>query len=216
MNDNKKGLPAGLIGIIVIAVLLIFRPAIGKVLTTGILLVGILFVAAAVLLTIWAMADGKKEAEKRKAAKAQADAGKQDLHEIHDAEEKLRQIEDKLESVSDIDIRNKGAEVIASAERIIQAIREQPKELKRTSQFRTSYLPSLLTVYTQYEKLEDSGSLRPGDKEKLLSFSDDTLKAFDAQYSALFKDEQFDMDVEIRAARMIFRRDGMLSDGGPK
>jgi len=207
MREHLSGGPLSLIAVIVILVLAaLFIPGAGKIAFVLTVLLT-LFLIVVLAIGVWAVLDGKKQAEMRRALRAQGR-----LDELEGNRKELSEIRLTLMSMDDKEISGKGMEIYNQAGTILDTIRKQPEEIPRTVQFRRYYLPALVRVFKQYRSLEQSNTLREGDKEKLMAFLEDTRKAFDSQYQALFNDEQFNMDVEIKTARMIFEREGHLKE----
>lgn len=125
------------------------------------------------------------------------------------AEKDLRAARNNAYQVANLDLRATALETLDKAEKVVKEMKEQPQEIRRANQFFSYYLPTLQVVLEKYLALEKNGQLKDDTAEKTSSYFVKMGDAFDKQYTAMFKDEQLDLTVEIEAMELALKREGL-------
>lgn len=110
-------------------------------------------------------------------------------------------------------VRGACAPVFAAAEQLLQALREQPEEIRRVRSFFSYYLPTLGTILKKYEYLERSRALHDGMEAQVCDCLAQIRTAAERLYASLFEDEVIDLTAEMQTLTAVGRKDGLL-DGG--
>lgn len=110
------------------------------------------------------------------------------------------------------EVRSACEPVFAAAERLLQALREQPDELSRVRSFFSYYLPTLGAILKKYEYLERSRALREDLAEQVCTCLAQICTATERLYASLFEDEVIDLTAEMQTLTAVGRKDGLLED----
>ena len=173
-----------------------------------------LFVALIVVIIVAARKGTKKMAEKSQQAAAKTvnksgltpeqasviNKGRSDLVAIRMVNSRIRNPE----------IKKSMANVGATAEKILVALKEKPETIKSARQFTNYYLPTLRAVLEKYQRIEQSGVDQEGAGERVVKYLADVQKALDKQYTNLFDNDKFDLAVDMDAMTIALKRDGLI------
>lgn len=118
-----------------------------------------------------------------------------------------RQMADRIQDES---VCEQAKVALDKATRLVNAMKEQPQEIRRQSQFFNYYLPTIAEVLQKFFTLEASETNMGDAAEKTKSHMVDMAHAFDLQYENLFKDEALDLTVDIEAMQMALKREGLI------
>ena len=212
------GVLFGLIVIVAAIALLFFvhhaLPGLFKLLLGIGLFIIALFVALIVVIIVAARKGTKKMAEKSQQAAAKTvnksgltpeqasviNKGRSDLVAIRMVNSRIRNPE----------IKKSMANVGATAEKILVALKEKPETIKSARQFTNYYLPTLRAVLEKYQRIEQSGVDQEGAGERVVKYLADVQKALDKQYTNLFYNDKFDLAVDMDAMTIALKRDGLI------
>ncbi len=212
------GVLFGLIVIVAAIALLFFvhhaLPGLFKLLLGIGLFIIALFVALIVVIIVAARKGTKKMAEKSQQAAAKTvnksgltpeqasviNKGRSDLVAIRMVNSRIRNPE----------IKKSMANVGATAEKILVALKEKPETIKSARQFTNYYLPTLRAVLEKYQRIEQSGVDQEGAGERVVKYLADVQKALDKQYTNLFDNDKFDLAVDMEAMTIALKRDGLI------
>ena len=212
------GVLFGLIVIVAAIALLFFvhhaLPGLFKLLLGIGLFIIALFVALIVVIIVAARKGTKKMAEKSQQAAAKTvnksgltpeqasviNKGRSDLVAIRMVNSRIRNPE----------IKKSMANVGATAEKILVALKEKPETIKSARQFTNYYLPTLRAVLEKYQRIEQSGVDQEGAGERVVKYLADVQKALDKQYTNLFDNDKFDLAVDMDAMTIALKRDGLI------
>lgn len=129
---------------------------------------------------------------------------------IQDANSAIFKARYSANKINDAELRNAVVGVLDKADRVLKVLKEQPEEIRKANQFFSYYLPTIQVVMDKYKTLEGSGQDSKEYLTKVLGFLNDTSKAFDNLFEAMFKDEKLDLEVEVEAMQMALKRDGLV------
>lgn len=121
----------------------------------------------------------------------------------------LRQLTMRLKNRQ---IRALSEEICAISDKIIRAVRNDPKDIPRTRQFFNYYLPATGEILRKYRLLEESGVSESDTAENMASCLEIIKAAAEKQHANLFDDDKLDLTVEIEVLKQMCRRDGLLTD----
>ena len=212
------GVIFGLIVIVAAIALLFFvhhaLPGLFKLLLGIGLFIIALFVALIVVIIVAARKGTKKMAEKSQQAAARTvnksgltpeqasviNKGRSDLVAIRMVNSRIRNAE----------IKKSVANVGATAEKILVALKEKPETIKSARQFTNYYLPTLRAVLEKFQRIEQSGVDQEGAGDRVIKYLADVQKALDRQYTNLFDNDKFDLSVDMDAMTITLKRDGLI------
>ncbi len=212
------GVLFGLIVIVAAIALLFFvhhaLPGLFKLLLGIGLFIIALFVALIVVIIVAARKGTKKMAEKSQQAAAKTvnksgltpeqasviNKGRSDLVAIRMVNSRIRNPE----------IKKSMANVGATAEKILVALKEKPETIKSARQFTNYYLPTLRAVLEKFQRIEQSGVDQEGAGDRVIKYLADVQKALDRQYTNLFDNDKFDLSVDMDAMTLALKRDGLI------
>ncbi|MBO7730229.1 MAG: 5-bromo-4-chloroindolyl phosphate hydrolysis family protein [Lachnospiraceae bacterium] len=212
------GVIFGLIVIVAAIALLFFvhhaLPGLFKLLLGIGLFIIALFVALIVVIIVAARKGTKKMAEKSQQAAARTvnksgltpeqasviNKGRSDLVAIRMVNSRIRNAE----------IKKSVANVGATAEKILVALKEKPETIKSARQFTNYYLPTLRAVLEKFQRIEQSGVDQEGAGDRVIKYLADVQKALDRQYTNLFDNDKFDLSVDMDAMTIALKRDGLI------
>ena len=176
------------------------------------LLIGLLVAAVAVVgLSAGAVAFGRagSNAEIRKRLAAGGMTPEQG-EALRDAQRSLHASRTLLYGIRDPQLREQASHALEKADGLVDALRNQPEEIRRNNQFFSYYVPTLNAVLSKYETLERAGTLQDDELlEKTRGHMQDMAHAFDLMHDNMYKDEALDLDVEIEAMKMALKREGL-------
>lgn len=118
-----------------------------------------------------------------------------------------RQMADRLQ---DETVCEQAKLALEKADKLVVAMKEQPQEIRRQSQFFNYYLPTITEVLQKFHTLEESETNMGDAAEKTKGHMVDMAHAFDLQYENMFKDEALDLTVDIEAMQMALKREGLI------
>ena len=103
-------------------------------------------------------------------------------------------------------------EICGIADKILRALKEQPKDIPSARQFLNYYLPTLGSILLKYVQVEESGMPTAELTENIITCLGDIKIAMEKQYANLFEDDMLDLSVEMEALTLACKRDGLLDD----
>ena len=177
----------------------------------GLILSLVVALVAVAGLSAGAIALGRagSNAERRRRLLTRGITSEQDTN-LRQAERSLSQSCLQLHGLRDAQLRNDATVAIEKAQKLIDAMRSQPEEIRRNNQFFAYYVPTLDIVLKKYSALENSNTLEGDDLlQKTKGHMQDMSHAFDLMYDNMYKDEALDLDVEIEAMKMSLKREGL-------
>jgi len=119
------------------------------------------------------------------------------LKTISEAKSKLTDIERDIDKISnDTLLQNSLSLAVKKAKDIIQAIQEDPKDIRVARKFLVVYLDGLKSVTNAYTSM-DEADINKNTKEKLHQLLEDVEHRFDKELIRLKKNNAFDLDVNI-------------------
>jgi len=118
------------------------------------------------------------------------------LETIKEAREKLSHIESSMTNIEDLALYEKLNLAVAKSENILQAIQEDPKDVRVARKFLTVYIDGVAKVTDSYTSLEEK-EIDPKIKRKLHTLMDDVETRFDKELKRLKQNNEFDLDVHI-------------------
>ncbi len=118
------------------------------------------------------------------------------LETIKEAREKLSRIKSAMEKIGDLALYEKLNIAVAKSENILQAIQEDPKDVRVARKFLTVYIDGVAKVTDSYTSLEEK-EIDPEIKSKLHTLMDDIESRFDKELKRLKQNNEFDLDVHI-------------------
>lgn len=217
MNEKRPFIRGtGCLSIIaLIALYMIVRsilPHLSTILLYVVTLVFIALIAFVVALMIISFKSNNKEKAEKAAAEGITELTDENATVINNASASLIALRGRVARISNSDIRAAGNAVCEEADKILQALKKNQKQIPTARQFWNYYLPSLGTIVTKFEKIEKSGVPDEQMTEKVLTYLKDIKVALEKLYKSLFDDDKLDLHVEMEAMKMAMQRDGLINN----
>lgn len=188
--------------------------------------IGVLLLIVTAIATVFAINSGKSEYEKRhpellkkkKEEKKPAPVEdekevkqpeKEEPEEIKGARALIASIDQKMDTVADVQVITGAKDARCSALRVIDTICDKPEDIKKNRQLFTYYLPTFENILEKYIIIEQGGVETAAAKEKTVASFEKLNKAFENMYTSLYSDDVLDLSVETRALESIIRKDGL-------
>jgi len=165
------------------------------------------FVILVLVITLFAIAKGKKDFESMPQNKAAAEVPQ----EIREAKTALLENGRLMRRIKNMNVKTHAQKDYDLCSKIIDTITKQPDEVRRCVQFFTYYLPTYGTVLEKYIVLEEGGVDLEAAAEKAVTCLDNMQSALDKQYRNLYSNELLDLTVEMNALDTIMKKDGFKS-----
>lgn len=203
MQNKSSGIfkILGVIGaVILFFVLQSFFPSF----TTILLVIAGIFLFLLVLLVLLLIYFSKKEQGDKTSSDANAVLAKARSKVIE-----LRQLKIRAKNQQ---VRDLSVEICGIADKILRALKEQPKDIPSARQFLNYYLPTLESILLKYVQLEEGGMITAELTENIITCLGDIKIAMEKQYANLFEDDLLDLSVEMEALTLACKRDGLLDD----
>ncbi len=119
------------------------------------------------------------------------------LKTLNDAKAKLLGIERHMATdFNDLELKDKLSLAIKKAQHIIEAIKEDPKDIRVARKFLLVYLDGLEKVTKSYTSM-DEAEIKGETKAKLHALLNDVEIRFDKELARLKRDNEFDLEVNI-------------------
>ncbi len=129
---------------------------------------------------------------------------------LREAERDLRASRKLLYDVRNDELRLEAKEAIDKADKLVEAMKAQPEEIRRANQFFIYYVPTIQVVIRKYLALEASGTMADDElANKAKEHMTDMSRAFELLHDNMYKDEALDLTVEVEAMQMALKREGL-------
>lgn len=206
---NGKG--SGIIGFVAIIACIAaafalrhFFPALGKLVFWLLGAAALLIAALVVLVIVLAFRGGKSSNGKS--------SGERPEEILSKGRRNLMEIRRQALRISNSEIRKLCEEICATAEKILQELKNRPESIPDVRKFFNYYLPTLGSVMSRYSRIEQSGAPAEEMTKSAIGCMRDISSAMERQYSNLFTNEIFDLTVEMEVMTMMCRRDGLIDE----
>ena len=93
--------------------------------------------------------------------------------------------------------------------KILTALEEEPSRTKQARKFLSYYLPTTVTLFTKYQRLEQQDVLSE-TREKIEAMLPQIQAAFQAQLSGLYKMETLDISADLAVMQHMMQTEGIL------
>ena len=117
------------------------------------------------------------------------------IETLNEANEKLDTIEKEMEKIGDRAVHEKVGRALDRARVILDAIAEDPKDLRSARKFLVVYIDGVAKVTSSYTALE--GEIDNETRERLLNLMEDVERRFEKELQRLKANNLFDLDVHI-------------------
>ena len=118
------------------------------------------------------------------------------LETLKEAKDKLAHISNDMRNIKDTSLYNKLDIAVAKAEKILQTIQKDPKDIRVARKFLSVYIDGVAKVTDSYTALDEK-QITPETKAKLHALMDDVEVRFDKELARLKSNNAFDLDVHI-------------------
>lgn len=118
------------------------------------------------------------------------------LETFAEAQEKLAKVQSDNEKIKDEELQGKIEVAIERAQAILDALAEDPKDIRVARKFLIVYIDGVAKVTTSYTALEER-DIDTLTREKMLALMDDVEVRFTKEMQRLKENNKFDLDVHI-------------------
>lgn len=125
------------------------------------------------------------------------------------ARSQLERIEKAGTQISSYQDRERVKSVVASAEKVLDEIENDPKDLRRARKFLNVYLTGAVDVTEKYAAAEAKGTA-DGLKDGFSKLLTDMENVFKEQHDKLLADDVLDLDVQMDVLRTRLTKEGVL------
>ena len=115
---------------------------------------------------------------------------------LHEAQDKIKDIEEDIKNMSDIILHEKITLAITRANIILDAIIEDPKDIRNARKFLVVYIDGIAKVTNSYSNLNHE-DITEETRGRLISLMDAVEIKFNEELERLKANDQFDLDVHI-------------------
>ena len=211
MSKNGGGSSSGVLIAITVAALLIgiFGGGLSAVLgVLGIAFGAIVLLVAAVMFFAF---KGSAEDAKNAAKNGRAILTPEEAQTLATARHQVTEIRILNTKIDDAEIRRRSNEVCDIMDKILAAMKEDPKKIADGQMFLQYYLPTQKEILTKYEHIEESGiEAKYQLAEKVLRHLKDIREATQKQLGNVFDNDVFDVDAEIELMKESMKQDGLM------
>lgn len=128
---------------------------------------------------------------------------------LDEARGKIKRIEEAGKGVRNLDFRQKLRGLVASAQKVIGLIEEDPRDLRRARKFLVVYLDGAESVTKNYVATTAKAP-SPDMDQRFGALLDDMHKTFDEQYQKLLQNDLLDLDVQMEVLQTRLKREGVM------
>lgn len=118
--------------------------------------------------------------------------------------------------VNDPQIRSSFTEVCDKTEKILNYLKDDPKDFQTGRRVINYYASSVEEIEGKFIKLQDSGTEISDTPEKLKANLAEINTALEKLYNGLFDNDKLDLTVEMKALSIALKRDGLVDDNFAK
>ena len=122
------------------------------------------------------------------------------IKDINEAQEKLDYIDKEKEKIEDYELKQAVDSAALQAHKILDNIKEDPKDIQVARKFMVVYLDGIKDVITQYNSI-DKKVLDKSYRDRLIELLLDASNRFEKELERLKSNEIFDLDVQIDALK---------------
>lgn len=127
---------------------------------------------------------------------------------LGDAWRRLDGLEAASRQIASVEFRQRLGSIVASGERILKLITEDPRDLRRARKFLTVYLDGAHRITEEYARTHGSGA--PAELEhNFRTLLVDMQNTCEEQYGKLLAHDASDLDVQIEVLSDRLRREGV-------
>lgn len=108
------------------------------------------------------------------------------------------------------DVRTESNNICATTEKILTALKEDPKRIASAQMFLQYYLPTQKNILTKYHQIVESGVAHEDLKEKVMNHLADIRTATEKQLINVFEDDMLDISAEMELMNSSIREDGLI------
>lgn len=127
---------------------------------------------------------------------------------LHDAWRRLDGLEAASRQIASVEFRQRLRSIVASGERILKLITEDPRDLRRARKFLTVYLDGAHRITEAYSRTHGD-SAPPELEHNFRTLLVDMQNTCEEQYGKLLQHDASDLDVQIEVLSARLRREGV-------
>jgi 5-bromo-4-chloroindolyl phosphate hydrolysis protein len=131
---------------------------------------------------------------------------------VREGQDGLRRLRSTIAQIPNKTVRERAEAVAAVADRILEDIRKDPKDVRPARQFFTYYLDATVRVLAKYVELRSHGEPSEAVRASLRRVEDNLeliRSAFEQQLGRLLEDDVLDLDTEIALLEKTIRLEGL-------
>jgi hypothetical protein len=147
--------------------------------------------------------------QKRPIVGAEGVGGEELAAALREAYGRLESIDTAGQTIQSREFKERLSAIVGWVEKILKAIEEDPRDLRRARKFLNVYLDGTYKVTEQYARTHPrTQSLELENNFRALLI--DMEKTCQEQYEALIKNDVFDLDVQIEVLNTRLKREGVI------
>ncbi len=210
-KNGGGGSSSGALAIIAVIALLfgLFGGGLSAVLSVlGIALGAIVLITAGVIFLAF---KGSKEDAETAARNGRPILNADEAQALAAARHQVTEIRMLNTKIDDLEIRRRSNEVCDIMDKLLAAMKTDPKKIEDGQMFLQYYLPTQKEILTKYEQIEESGiEAKYQLAGKVLTHLADIKKATEKQLGNVFDNDVFDVDAEIEMMKESMKQDGLM------
>jgi len=136
---------------------------------------------------------------------------------LRDGASKIDELKEATSRIRSQQVKKKAVAVIDIAERILEDIETDPRDLKRARPFLNYYLNATIEIVRRYVSLSGRGVSSSEIRESMKKVEEllETLRAaFEKQLALLLEDDVMDLETELEVLERTIRMEGLAEDEG--
>jgi len=118
------------------------------------------------------------------------------LETLKEAQDKISQIKNDIESISDTLLKDKINKALERADIILVAITEKPQDVRKARKFLIVYIDGIANVTSSYNNL-DENDISKDTRDRLLELMEEVEAKFESEIKRLKENSKFNLDINI-------------------
>ncbi len=127
----------------------------------------------------------------------------------------IRKIQMLEKEIDDMPTRSTIKEICDLAQKILEALKENPKKVPQVRKFIDYYLPFTLNIINQYNTVEDKGLTSEDSKEfmnKAEKMIEKVKEACESQLNNMYEKDIVSTNADIKVFETMLKTDGLVDD----
>jgi 5-bromo-4-chloroindolyl phosphate hydrolysis protein len=131
---------------------------------------------------------------------------------LEEGYQKVEKIRLEVQKINDLKMKSQGEELVEICDKILQKLKEDPKDMKAVRQFFTYYLDALLNILQKSNQISKNGL--KGEEVTRIHIQmnqhlDSLKKIFEDKLNKLLEDDFMDLDIELQMLNKMMKAEGI-------